>query len=184
MDQFKKIHNITKEIILESKVETGRLFVYYGETWIPLTKKKCNKFYAVSTLQSKYGFKFCHELGLITKQSCSKEYFDKYYKNNKEKIKYQAQQYYVSFKRNRRKFERNRNKLETKLTKIWRKKGLITICGCSPPEKIKTSQRWYQCIPCEYYDIPVSSCQQDNSDCGCQWEPIGVCEECDKVLFW
>ena len=85
IEEFKKFHEITKEIFLESKTEGHRLLVYFGETWIPLTQKKREKFYAASSLQSKHGFKFCHELGLTTKQHCSKEYFRKYYRENKAK---------------------------------------------------------------------------------------------------
>jgi hypothetical protein len=74
---FEKYHGIAKEIQLKTKVEDGRLFVFYNEKWVQLTRNKNkDKFFGVSTLRSKYSVRLCHELGLVdVKPSCDKKIF-------------------------------------------------------------------------------------------------------------
>jgi hypothetical protein len=96
LKDFEKYHGTSKEIQLKSKVEDGRLYVFYNEKWVQLTQdKNKKKFYEVFTLRSRYSVRFCHELGLIAAQpSCDKTYFVEYYEKNRDRIKEHQKGYY------------------------------------------------------------------------------------------
>ena len=79
METFKNYHNVDKDITLESKVENGKLFVYYNDQWCQLSQEKnTSKFYSYHVIQQKHGVGLCKELGLPTKNKYSKEHYAKY----------------------------------------------------------------------------------------------------------
>lgn len=93
MENFKKYHNIEKDITLESKVENSHLFVLYKDQWIQLThKKNPDRFYGFLTLRRLYGIELSHEIGLTEK---NKKYNRKYYLKNKEAFCKASKKYYA-----------------------------------------------------------------------------------------
>jgi hypothetical protein len=86
MDNFKKYHNVEKEITLESKMENDYLYVSYKDKWILLTQKSnVKKFYSFRVIQQHYGAGLCHELGIARYKG--KAYSREYYKQNVEKFR-------------------------------------------------------------------------------------------------
>ena len=73
MENFKKFYNIEKEITLQSTVESSHLYVFYNDQWSRLTRENPQKFYSLSTLQSKYKSKFLIKLGLPTRKGEKKK---------------------------------------------------------------------------------------------------------------
>ena len=91
MDNFKKYHNIEKNITLQSKVENDHLFVFYNDQWIQLSyKKNPDKFYGHYTLRKRYDSNLCNELGMYNPNKYSRELYLK----NQESRKKASKKYY------------------------------------------------------------------------------------------
>ena len=95
MENFKKYHNIEKDITLESKVENSHLFVFFKDQWIRLSyKKNPNRFYGHHKLR-RYGIQLCHEIGLT---EISSQYYRKYHLENREAFCKASKKYYYKKK--------------------------------------------------------------------------------------
>ena len=88
MDNFKKYHNIKKEITLHSKVENDHLFVFYNDQWIQLSKKNNpDKFYGHYTLRKRYDSNLCNQLGMFNPNKYSRERYFKFQESYKKASK-------------------------------------------------------------------------------------------------
>ena len=98
MESFKKYYNIEKEITLESKVENGRLFVFYNDQWVQLSREKNpDRFYKPLTLQYRYDANLCKELRLLIRKG--KKYSRENYMKNREYYCNASKKYYAKKKK-------------------------------------------------------------------------------------
>ena len=117
IEEFKRFHKIETDIDLPFKIENDRLFTFYNDRWVQLSREKNpQKFYSPATLQTYYNTGLLKKLGLSsTKEKYSKEMYAKYSESyrkaskkyyakiyqdekNKEKYRESARKYYAEKK--------------------------------------------------------------------------------------
>jgi hypothetical protein len=197
LEDFKKYHNVTKDINLNTKVIDGRLFVIYNNKKERQLSQNVNKdnFFNISTLRMRHGIKFCRELGITSPlPTCDNSYFVEYYRENKKqllakkKVQYKKKKGEDEFFKNQI-YERRvldmaslrqsmsadrilrRRRIEPGLNRIWWKRGFIERCSeCDGIIRVKVSQSQIlqsECNSCAYDDRPFGWCRADKPPCRC-----------------